>query len=610
MNGDCRSQLDLLDCIHDFVQAGANRELTKDQWTKFEQLLLENDEACRLYLQYVQETDFLQTILESMPEERFSSGGIICDEPQDSAISGIPFASLWHSTISFSSPNATFAYLLAAIIVGIGLSIMAVVPVSQATKVALHTPPAIERQQLIAPSPIVSKAENVGRITGMVDCKWYDAETPPTTNAQVSVGQKYTLASGLMEITYNMGAKVILQGPVTYEVKTNGGFLSIGKLTGKLEKQMVSDQEFASHQPQVTIRSSNSKSQIANPLFVVRTPNAIVTDLGTEFGVEVSKDGKTTSHVFRGSVELRVASADKTLKSNARVLHANESACVENAGNPIGGNRTIVFPSPVVSNSFVRAMPENVVRTFDLVDVVAGGNGYSGKRNASIDPTNGRRSDAIEFGDPTMEELFPLGDGKYHHTDETPLIDGVFIPDGSNGPVQVDSAGHCFADFPKTSNRSPLLLRAGGPLPTVRWSIPTVMRGIDYAKDGHGLLFMHPNKGITFDLDAIRKANRGWTIRKFLAVGGNIGIDSQADIWVLVDGVERFTRYRISPSDGIAAMSVPIRPNDRFLTLASTDGGDGVAGDWIMFGDPRLELTGRKVKQMSHESSVKEKGGP
>ena len=44
--------------------------------------------------------------------------------------------------------------------------------------------------------------------------------------------------------------------------------------------------------------------------FAVRTPTATVTDLGTEFGVEVSKDGNTTSHVFRGSVRLQVVPAD------------------------------------------------------------------------------------------------------------------------------------------------------------------------------------------------------------------------------------------------------------------------------------------------------------
>ena len=43
-----------------------------------------------------------------------------------------------------------------------------------------------------------------------------------------------------MEITYDTGAKVILQGPVTYEVESNGGYLAVGKLTGKLEKKVTS----------------------------------------------------------------------------------------------------------------------------------------------------------------------------------------------------------------------------------------------------------------------------------------------------------------------------------------------------------------------------------
>ena len=54
----------------------------------------------------------------------------------------------------------------------------------------------------------------------------------------VSLGDKFALASGLMEITYNTGAKVILQGPVTYEVESvAGGYLSVGKLTARLEKK-------------------------------------------------------------------------------------------------------------------------------------------------------------------------------------------------------------------------------------------------------------------------------------------------------------------------------------------------------------------------------------
>jgi hypothetical protein len=37
-------------------------------------------------------------------------------------------------------------------------------------------------------------------------------------------------------------------------------------------------------------------------------------------------------------------------------------------------------------------------------------------------------------------------------------------------------------------------------------------------------------------------------------------------------------------------VDVPIRDSDRFLTLASTDGGDDNRFDWVTFGDPTFDL--------------------
>ena len=51
----------------------------------------------------------------------------------------------------------------------------------------------------------------------MVDCRWADTAFD---SPGVPLGRKYELASGLMEIVYDTGAKVILQGPVTYEVES------------------------------------------------------------------------------------------------------------------------------------------------------------------------------------------------------------------------------------------------------------------------------------------------------------------------------------------------------------------------------------------------------
>jgi hypothetical protein len=95
----------------------------------------------------------------------------------------------------------------------------------------------------------------------------------------------------LLEITYDTGAKVILQGPVTYEVESAaGGYLAIGRLTAKLEKG-----------PRSKVQGPGS--ELRTGLFAVRTPAAIVTDLGTEFGVEVDAHGNSHVETLVGLVQ-------------------------------------------------------------------------------------------------------------------------------------------------------------------------------------------------------------------------------------------------------------------------------------------------------------------
>ena len=132
-----------------------------------------------------------------------------------------------------------------------------------------------------------------------------------------------------MEISYDSGAKVILQGPCTYEVDSAaGGFLSLGKLTARVERSEV--RRIRGQKSEI----STPLSPLPYPLFAVRTPTAIVTDLGTEFGVEVDKSGATQSHVFRGKIELRLARRRVTRR--AIRLGEGQSARGANAeGRPV-----------------------------------------------------------------------------------------------------------------------------------------------------------------------------------------------------------------------------------------------------------------------------------
>ena len=279
-----------------------------------------------------------------------------------------------------------------------------------------------------------------------------------------------------------------------------------------------------------------------------------------------------------------------------------------------------------------QALPErevspSIIKTFDLVDVVAGGDGFSGRRNASIDPTTGRRNteafirkiqvdESVLYRDGgPYDDKWAVGDGEFHRAEELPFVDGVFIPDGSKGPVTVDSVGHAFADCPKTLNYAPLLIWGGGAIPEAGFPYTTTVSGYDYGRNGHGLLWMHANLGITFDLRAIRKANPDWTVRRFLAMAtvmelrSKAGSNVYADYWVLVDGRVRSHREQINARDELIPISVSIDSSDRFLTLVSTDGGNGINCDNITFIDPQLELSKEEYQATSQEPPGKVDGG-
>jgi hypothetical protein len=374
---------------------------------------------------------------------------------------------------------------------------------------------------------------------------------------------------------------------VTYEVESpSGGYLSVGKLTAKLEKK-----------PDVKGQRSESANQkspdlcpLTSDLFAIRTPSATVTDLGTEFGVAVDHQGATNSHVFRGSVRVATIAPKNNTRPHVCVLHEDQSVYVTSQGTLNAVKSAASIDAGVSSSAFIRKLPQSKgmanIRALDLIDVVAGGDGYSGRRNRGIDPTSGRTVHALDNTSIKPQS----GDGQYHRVARLPLIDGVFIPGGGEYPVQVDSAGHLFDGFMKTANATHQPIWAAGEMPAVA---STIIGALDYASAGHGLLFLHANNAITFDLEAIRQANSGLKLSRFRATASNTCSDVNycADIWVLVDGKKQFQRRQINRSNGAFPVAVPIRDKDRFLTLAATDGGDGVHFDFIVFGDARLELS-------------------
>jgi hypothetical protein len=213
--------------------------------------LLADDDALWLYVAHMNmhaglAWDFgLATESGGHPGQAQDADAMLTDERQvrpsvlglrpSSALLATPsfFSTTLHGTIGYFSSGWPVAYLVATVILGVGLLIGTLVHVSQPAQVVRQSVPS---RSPLAPSP--SAQPFVGRITGMIDCQSADPQTEAFNGAYVPLGRKYALSSGLMEITYDTGAKVILHGPITYKIESiAGGFLSVGKLTARVEKK-------------------------------------------------------------------------------------------------------------------------------------------------------------------------------------------------------------------------------------------------------------------------------------------------------------------------------------------------------------------------------------
>ena len=328
----------------------------------------------------------------------------------------------------------------------------------------------------------------------MVDCVWAGDGTKNSPLSSlpsplVALGDRLALRSGLLELTYDTGARVILQGPVTYKVESAaGGYLSVGKLTAKLEKTSdVRGQRSESVNQKAESRNQKSPDlcPLTSDLFAVRTPTAVVTDLGTEFGVEVGQDGNTKSHVFRGSVRFSPITAGKENETNAVVLRQNESIQTQRPLDAPNGD-VLLLRTSLDPRVFVRSVPpsrKSSIKTLDLSDIVAGGDGRLRRRENTSPASKGR--------DTVLTSMAQHNNDSYFSS--TDMIDRVFLPDGGQGAVRLDSARHTFGDFPKLVGK-----QSGSVMATAA-----------------GVIGLRPNVGITFDLKAIRHRHPGARPNRF-----------------------------------------------------------------------------------------------
>ena len=165
--------------------------------------------------------------------------------------------------------------------------------------------------------------------------KWLDGTQPRLKDPRLKVGRRLAIASGLIEVKYYTGAKVVIEGPAEFYVgpkdegggrkkeggeseghpssfilhPSNSGYLALGKLVARVEGKKAQG-------------------------FTIDTPSGRVEDHGTEFGVEVDDAGAAKFVVLTGKVDFVYGATEDRPGERIR-LSANQGVFVAARGGAV-----------------------------------------------------------------------------------------------------------------------------------------------------------------------------------------------------------------------------------------------------------------------------------
>ncbi|WP_161488018.1 NPCBM/NEW2 domain-containing protein [Sedimentisphaera cyanobacteriorum] len=414
---------------------------------------------------------------------------------------------------------------------------------------------------IIIYAQIFPAKQPVARLKDSIGAQWQGARNNfEIGDVFTNAADPITLKEGYAEIQFDYGASVVIEAPSEFFCKSdNQIFMEYGSLYARVPPEAVG--------------------------FTVDTGTSRIVDLGTEFGVKAGAD--TQLHVHKG--ETRLLAGQGNSRHNYSVLAGEAKKMLPSSAD--------VQDIELSKYMFVKQINSetNLIRRgqyyIDLADIVSAGNGFgSGREAVELNPASAEFS-KISSEDRTADNRF--------RSVKSPFIDGVFVPNGALRQI-IASAGHLFKQCPETMGNYYVGITENLNRLDDR---PIELNGIDYGKDKNSSIFMHANIGITFDLEALRNQLDGASLRNFKA---DIGVcnsswqQCNADFWVLIDGELKYSRTNVTEKGVIDSLNIKINPEDRFLTLVTTDGGDpevlykdgepiySIQSDWCIFAEPMI----------------------
>jgi hypothetical protein len=232
-------------------------------------------------------------------------------------------------------------------------------------------------------------ANDVARITATRNCMWAETAKNLGFGSRLSSGERLDLANGLVEITFNDGAVVVLEGPAAFDVDSPGrAQLHEGRLTAVVPERAHG--------------------------FQVATARLNVVDLGTEFGLMAEAEGTAEVHVFNGLVKAQLLDE---LGNQVKTMELNtaQAARIEPAS-------ALVARIPARDDEFVRTLsvaagPHDGLYAYDgfnypagPLDEQNGGFGWAGPWfSVEVDSKATSSSNGVKAGNLSYDGLVPVG---------------------------------------------------------------------------------------------------------------------------------------------------------------------------------------------------------
>jgi hypothetical protein len=139
--------------------------------------------------------------------------------------------------------------------------------------------------------------EYVARLTGSLECRWVNGSEAARPGEILRKDQRLELTSGFAEITFDSGARIILQGPARLDLNSAWG---------------------------ATLRDGTLKANVPPEAmgFRISSASVEVVDLGTEFTMSADASGAADVLVLQGMIE---ASSQSPADQRTIVLHEKQS---------------------------------------------------------------------------------------------------------------------------------------------------------------------------------------------------------------------------------------------------------------------------------------------